>query len=367
MARRAYTLDAVNQRLRAAKVGLIVVQRGDRLSLRGTLPPKPGSTKTRPSQQTISLGVHASPQGLEYAESKALEYGALINQRRFSWLAIADGTGSSDRADTVDAWIASFQKHVVASMVKPGQDAAIVWRDQWWYPALRLLSTGEPLTDQEIIQAAKRTKPNSRSRQIACQKLKRLAVYAGVEVDLRPYSGGYSPSQVKREIPSDDEIIAAIAAMTNPEWQWVAGMMATYGLRDHECWYASLAQTQGIWFCTVADGKTGGRESIPPLHSGWPNRWQLSEGHPPGLTVSSNKQYGDRTARAFHRQKVGFSPYSLRHAYAIRGTLKYGFPTAVMAGWLGHDPQVFLGIYQRHISHQQSMDLFLKGQGVDRE
>ncbi|HMA78217.1 MAG TPA: integrase, partial [Candidatus Paceibacterota bacterium] len=107
MPRRRYSLTDCNARLDAANVGLKILQRGDRLSLRGTLPPKPGAKSTRHSQQTISLGVRASPAGFEYAESKALEYGALLAQRRFSWL---DIDRPAESKDTCEAWVAAFRQ-----------------------------------------------------------------------------------------------------------------------------------------------------------------------------------------------------------------------------------------------------------------
>lgn len=65
MARQDLTLDAVNERLKAAKVGIKVRQKGNRLYLRGTLPPKPGAEKQHPHQQDLSLGIYANPAGLE--------------------------------------------------------------------------------------------------------------------------------------------------------------------------------------------------------------------------------------------------------------------------------------------------------------
>ena len=58
-------LDEVNQRLKAAKLGIHVAQRGDRLSLRATLPPRPGSGKTKPYQQYLSSGIYANPAGFK--------------------------------------------------------------------------------------------------------------------------------------------------------------------------------------------------------------------------------------------------------------------------------------------------------------
>ncbi|MGF1499307.1 MAG: hypothetical protein ACFB8W_21145 [Elainellaceae cyanobacterium] len=48
-------LDEINQRLKAAKLGIRVAQRGDRLSLRATFPPRPDSPKTKPYQQYLAL------------------------------------------------------------------------------------------------------------------------------------------------------------------------------------------------------------------------------------------------------------------------------------------------------------------------
>ncbi|MBU7582190.1 MAG: hypothetical protein KAF91_04655 [Nostoc sp. TH1S01] len=51
--------EAANQCLKAAKIGVRVETRDDRLSLRATLPPNPGSNKIKPHQQYITL-VHAA-------------------------------------------------------------------------------------------------------------------------------------------------------------------------------------------------------------------------------------------------------------------------------------------------------------------
>ena len=73
MPRKALTLAAINQRLKDSYAGVSILQRGARLSLRGTFPPKPGSDRTQPHQQTISLGIMANSEGLRQAEAIALE------------------------------------------------------------------------------------------------------------------------------------------------------------------------------------------------------------------------------------------------------------------------------------------------------
>ena len=58
-----WSIEAVNDRLKAGKIGVKVEARGDRLLLRATLPPKPGSSKTKPHQQYIALGIYDNPAG----------------------------------------------------------------------------------------------------------------------------------------------------------------------------------------------------------------------------------------------------------------------------------------------------------------
>lgn len=362
MGRRKMTLEAVNERLNAARIGLAVVQRGKKLSLRGTLPPKPGSGKVKPHQQRVVLDIYANSAGLEHAEAKALEIGALIAQKRFSWAEI-----ESERIDSEScgAWIEAFKKYAFQNLINSSDEQAeLDWKNRFWYPAFSKLDQSADLSPEAIIKAVQKTKANSRSRQVCCQRMNKLAEFAGISVDLKPYRGSYSPKDVERHIPKDEEIEKAIDAMFNPQWQWIAAMMATYGLRDHECWFAELVEVerQGriIWMCQISDGKTGGRGPIPPINPEWFERWKLSDQRPPVLTVKTNKQYGDRTGRAFKRQKNPHQPYSYRHAFAIRATLKYGFPTAVVAKWMGHEPSVFLQIYQKHITASQATDAFFE-------
>ncbi|MBE9065963.1 site-specific integrase, partial [Leptolyngbya cf. ectocarpi LEGE 11479] len=59
------SLCQVNQRFKAARLGLQVERRGERLNLRGTLPPRPGSPKLRSYQQRLPLKLPATKAGLK--------------------------------------------------------------------------------------------------------------------------------------------------------------------------------------------------------------------------------------------------------------------------------------------------------------
>jgi len=66
-----YTLEAVNERLRAAKSKARLYQREEMLWLQATLPSKPGNFRIKPYQQRISLGVPATEDGFKRAEQEA--------------------------------------------------------------------------------------------------------------------------------------------------------------------------------------------------------------------------------------------------------------------------------------------------------
>ncbi|MGB3294762.1 MAG: site-specific integrase, partial [Phormidesmis sp.] len=78
-------VTALNRRLKAAKLGLQVERRGEKLNLRGTLPPRPGSPKLRPSQQRIPLGLPAHKAGLKQIERTAKVIAAQLIENTFDW------------------------------------------------------------------------------------------------------------------------------------------------------------------------------------------------------------------------------------------------------------------------------------------
>jgi len=76
-----WTLEEVNSRLKAGKVGVVVVQREDRLSLRATFPPKPGIDKAKWHQKYLRLGVYANPGGFQTEEVEAKKIGECSLER----------------------------------------------------------------------------------------------------------------------------------------------------------------------------------------------------------------------------------------------------------------------------------------------
>jgi len=179
--------------------------------------------------------------------------------------------------------------------------------------------------------------------------LGQFAKWAGIEIDLKPYKGKYSPSQIERNIPTDEAIVEAVSSIKNNDWRWAAAMMAAFGLRDHECWSVTLAQENGEYLALVEKGKTGAR-TVRPLRPEWVELWDLPNGKPPQIKTRGHEEYGERMSRHFKRSGIQFCPYDLRHAYALRSSVRYKIPVSVSAAHMGHSPEVHMKTYNKHLS-----------------
>jgi integrase len=177
-------------------------------------------------------------------------------------------------------------------------------------------------------------------------------------VDLSLYKGNYSCAKSQpREIPTDPEILVTRNKITNLQWRLVFDRMAVYGLRDHECWHCEI-DPNPPHACRVLVGKTGSREGVLPLYPEWAAEWKPWEGELPTVNAKDRAIFGERTARAFKRLGVPFTPYNLRHAWNIRGSVVFKIPVAVMARMAGHSAEVHLRVYSRWLSKAQSLEAY---------
>ncbi|MEH1902485.1 MAG: integrase [Nostoc sp.] len=349
-----WTIEAVNERLKAGKIGVKVEARGDRLSLRATLPSKPLSNKTKPYQQYLALGIYANPAGLQRAEAEAKIVGGLLARGEFDWsryLIDEQELGIGDWAE----WI---EKLRVDYFAQKGDtpNAQFTWKND--YEAAFKNLNGE-VTSASLIAAATYTTANSRSRKRTCEKLQLLAELTGIKVDLKPYIGNYGNAQTKpRQIPTDDEIIAARSFFDNsPTWLWAYGAMSVYGLRNHEIFHCEISREN--FTCHILEGKTGERICYP-LHPHWAEEWQLWQIKKPRCSGNTYRDYGKRVTTAFWRRHVPFDAYDLRHAYAIRGSVRYKVPVTTMASWMGHSPVVHYQTYQKWVSESENAEVYLR-------
>lgn len=349
------TIEAINERLKAARIGVRVEVRGDKLALRATFPPKPGSTKNKPYQQHLSLKIYANPAGLRQAEAEAKVVGGLLACGRFDWGKYLFSASEEPKLPDCRKLVEKFKAEYFSKNGDTPQ-SQLTWKNDY-ESAFKHLD-GD-CTPEALITAATSTKANTRTRKRCVEKLQILAKLGGIEVNLAPYKGDYGSGSLKaRDIPKDSEIETTRSQLDNPAWQWAFGVMACYGLRDHEVFFCEISPIPPHT-CQVLEGKTGERVCYP-LHPHWASEWQLWLGQKPTCTGKTYRDYGQRVGQYFYRHKLPFTPYDLRHAYAIRGSVQYKIPVVTMAAWMGHKPSVHWDTYNRWIKNSEHERVFLE-------
>ncbi len=356
-------LHQANERLRLAQFGIQIEQRGQKLNLRGIFPPKPKSHRLTAHQQRLRLGLPASPLGLKQAEQKAREIALLLMQERFDWSPYLSPLRLVARDLSVAEQIQAFQAHFFQ------QDFGAGHRSTWetaYLPYLRklqgLAERRPKLSLPELIYATiHTTRSHSRSRQACCTALQALGKFLELPlpIPLAELAGQYSPNQTqRREIPSDPEIVHFYSQIPNPAWRFVYGVMATYGLRNHEvffCDYQGLRLGEPEAVIEVLETtKTGGHQ-VWPFHPEWVNTFNLWQVCLPrintNLAETTLQRVGQRVTQQFHRYGIPFNPYDLRHAWAVR-TIHFGLPDTVSARMMGHSVGIHTRTYHRWITRR---------------
>ena len=343
-----------NGRLRSAKVGIAIAKQGDRLYLRGTLPPKPESDKKTAYQQRLALGIHANPLGIKKAETEARKIGALLDCKEFDWLPYL-----KDSAPTVTCgeWVAKFEKDYFDKRDR-NPKTETTWRKNY-HEVLKRLPTEAALSAAILKELIFRTEPDTRSRQNYCMVCNSLAKFSSLDFDFSIYAGKHSPRKVApRDLPTDEQIQEAYYKISSPEWQWVYGVIATYGIRPHEVFYLELAD---LPIATITDGKTGARR-VWACYPEWVETFSIKNVCFPNATGKANVNLGEKVTKAFKRYGVPFTPYDLRHCWAVR-SLEFGLDISLAAQQMGHSAKVHSDLYHHWISdrhHQKAYDLLMQ-------
>lgn len=351
-------LKAVNARLKAAKagVGICTANTSSRLYLRATLPPKPGSKKDKPYQQKVALGVYFNAAGLKRAESEAKRLSADLAMGQFNWADWEKVSESNPKksGDTCAEVCERFKRHFFQTHHSPSTKHT--WRSGY-HVVFKKLPPDARLTSEVMLEVLPTTTPGTRSRKRDVDALTRLAKFAGIEVNLKPYGRGYGVKALQpRDIPSDELIVEYFFKCRDhsPIWANVYALMAVYGLRNHEAFlldYQFLKQKPGI--ARVLDGKTGYR-MVWPYHADW---WELfgldQEIELPPVSLSNSLGHsfiGAMVSQFFRRWgECPFRAYDLRHAWAVR-TAVLGLDPSISARMMGHSISEHSRTYLNFIS-----------------
>ena len=342
-------VKSVNLALKADCYRVAIQLRGKRLSLVATLPPKPNSSKRNPHQQRIALKLGATMAGLRRAKAKAILLADQLDRDKFAWAEWINIPEDEPEIKTCGYWIDKFKAHVWSNL---SSDKEYQWNRRYLYCGFNKLPLDKPLTADVLIAAAL-TKPENKkaARDRACLQLQQLAKFADVDVDLRPYKVGYSLADVTpKTIPNDEQIQDIIENIKNPKWRYLFSLMAVYGLRNHEAFLCTLEDRDGVLIANIPDDTKTGFHLAYPHPVKWVDRWLMSDRILPKFKVRDNSDYGKKASRYWKRHTdAPDTPYSLRHAYAIRCHTA-GVQVAIAASWMGHSPTMHLKTYQRWIS-----------------
>ena len=134
----------------------------------------------------------------------------------------------------------------------------------------------------------------------------------------------------------------------NPSWQWAYGMMATFGLRPHEIYACDII---GSFPVRVHEDTKTGERTTRAIMPEWSERWNLvNDSQRPKTNVKSLKARGNYPCTQFKRYKLPFTPYDVRHAWAIRASVTQGLSVSTAAKMMGHSVAVHTRTYHKWLS-----------------
>lgn len=344
-----HRIRIANDRLKIAKLRVRIRRKGDALYLRATLPPKPDSGRAGSVRPDLPTGLPASKEGLKQAENKARLLAGKLATKTFDWAEWLNEKPPEQQ--TIREWVGKLKVEYMATHSL----AEATW-ERHWQSVYDALPMDERLTPAVLLEAVLKTSVNTRKRRECCLKLQKLADHAAIEIDLKIYRGNYNSSNPTetRELPTDNQIIEQQVKIPNPSWRWIYGVIATFGLRPHEAWLCYFIDQETL---QVVEGKTGERQ-VKALFPEWVERWGLLNMERPKVTAKVYRDYGDRTSTQFDRYAIPFSPYDLRHAWAIRASITFRLPDTIAAKMMGHSVEVHNRTYHRWLSRAKVDEVY---------
>ena len=220
------------------------------------------------------------------------------------------------------------------------------WRNDYQKVFSRLPQKRK-LTEELLRELILTTTANTKQRRRFALACSVLADFAKIPHSLRRLVGQYSSTKVNpKNIPDDSTIAATGLKIPNLEWRYLYGLMATYGLRNCECF---LLDRSDFPVLKVGKSKRNGERLVYPLYPEWVDLFKLHDDLLPKCTGKWNGDLGARVTRAFYRYEIPFNPYSLRHAWARR-SLEFGMDLTIASEMMGHSVRVHSEIYHAWLS-----------------
>jgi len=383
-----------NGRLAAEGCALRLEIRGGRLGLRGPMPDRLGAGPAK--VQRLSLGLIASPDGLTIALERLARLRQELASGRFEWHgwkrgslgageggpagggALAGDLAFRPLAEQLEAFEVAFRNDPKRRRRPAGSRSTWAAAYQPYLRRLAALAADQhpgPLDGDLLVKVLESYGLSSRSRQQCGVALAALARHLELELpdDWRDRAAGYGLHLTRfRPLPTDRQILELVVQIPNPRWRLAYGLMATYGLRNHEVFFcdgSALAPGADRVLRVLPTSKTG-EHQVWPFQPEWIDHFELERlGRDPNalppvnldLRSTTLQQVGRRVAEQFRRYGLPITPYDLRHAWAVR-TIHIGLPDTVAARMMGHSVAIHTRTYHHWITRrdqQQAVDAAL--------
>ena len=364
-----HEINTINKKFASDGCKLRIEKRGEKLTIRGSLPSK--ENKQILKIQRISLGLNADKSGLEEVQRKLQLIILQLEMGQFDWSNWISAIKPNEIKANDDFLknINKFEKFFFNEQKNEFHASArrTTWNNSYKPYIKRLISISQENNlkgiDQIFINTLKTYKEGSRSRKQCGTTLSVLAKFLDYQLplDWKLMSRGYGLNKASfRDLPNDNLIEDLWATIPNQSWKYVFGLMATYGLRNHEVFFCDLTSLQddGDKIIRVLPTTKTGEHQVWPFHPKWVDYFELYKlGKDPSLLPKINKDLKSKTLQyvgktitdQFKRYNLKIKPYDLRHAWAVR-TIMYDLPDSVAARMMGHSVSIHTQTYHHWIT-----------------
>ena len=364
-----HEINNVNDKFATQGSKLRIEKRGEKLNIRGSLPSK--EDKNNFKIQRISLGLKADISGLEEAKKKLQLINLQLELNQFDWInwivkpnrkELKDDFEFPDRLYQFEEFFFRESKSEYLSSTRK-----TTWRSSYKPYLKRVLNIYYEYESEDLEKIFQKTlesyKEGSRSRKQCATSLSVLAKFLEVKLpeDWKLNSKGYGLNKAGfRDLPTDEVIEKIWAQIPNKSWKFVFGLMATYGLRNHEVFFCDLSSLTsfGDKIVRVLPTTKTGEHQVWPFHPEWVEKFELSKlGENPellpniinDLKITTLQKIGKKITDQFKRYSLKIKPYDLRHAWAVR-TIFYDLPDTVAARMMGHSVSLHTQTYHHWIT-----------------
>jgi len=364
-----HEINNINREFQIKGIKLKIEKRGCKLNIRGSLPSK--ENKNIQKIQRISLGINADNNGLEEAKKKLQLINLQLELDQFEWRDwITSSTHEGNKTyESFIREISEFEKNFFKGYRNDHLNSARKsnWNSSYKPYIKRMISIYQKIDNKDInnifLSTLKSYKEGSRSRKQCGTSLNVFAEFLDLNLpsEWKSLSRGYGIKKASfRNLPDDNLIEELWKSIPNKEWQYVFGLMATYGLRNHEVFFCDLSslKNSGDKILRILPTTKTGEHQVWPFPPKWVELFELSSlGNDPTLLPKINKDFkkttlqniGKRITDQFNRYSLNIRPYDLRHAWAVR-TIFYDLPDTVAARMMGHSVSLHTQTYHHWIT-----------------